>query len=78
MREHTVCEPKASTVVWENLDEFVRQQIQATLQELLDEEVNAFLGRLKSQRRAADATTGTAPAAYRNGYGQPRQVSTAT
>jgi len=76
MREHTVCEPKPSTVVWDNLDEFVRQQIQSVLQALLDEEVNAFLGRLKSQRRAADAATGSAPAAYRNGYGQPRQVST--
>jgi putative transposase len=76
MREHTVCEPKASTVVWETLDEFVRQQIQGMLQELLDEEVNAFLGRLKSQRRASEAPTGSAPAAYRNGYGQPRQVST--
>ena len=78
MREHTVCEPKPSTVVWENLDEFVRQQIQGVLQELLDEEVNAFLGRLKSQRRAPAATAGSAPAAYRNGYGRPRQVSTAS
>jgi putative transposase len=78
MREHTVCEPKPSTVVWENLDEFVRQQIQGVLQELLDEEVNAFLGRLKSQRRAPEAAAGSAPSAYRNGYGQPRQVSTAS
>jgi putative transposase len=78
MPEHTVCQPKASTVVWEHLDEFVRQQIQGVLQELLDEEVNAFLGRLKSQRRAPAAVAGSAPAAYRNGYGQPRQVSTAS
>lgn len=78
MREHTVCAPQPSTVVWENLDEFVRQQIQGLLQELLDEEVNAFLGRLKSQRRAPEATAGSAPAAYRNGYGKPRQVSTAS
>jgi putative transposase len=76
MPEHTVCEPKPSTVVWENLDEFVRQQIQGVLQELLDEEVSAFLGRLKSQRRTRSAATGSAPAAYRNGYGKPRQVST--
>lgn len=78
MREHTVSQPKPSTVVWENLDEFVRQQIQGVLQELLDEEVNAFLGRLKSQRRAPEAAAGSAPAAYRNGYGQPRQVATAS
>lgn len=78
MREHTVRGPKPSTVVWENLDEFVRQQVQDVLQELLDEEVRAFLGRLKSQRRVPEAPVGSAPAAYRNGYGQPRQVSTAS
>ena len=61
MREHTVCAPKASTIVFEQLDEFVRQQIQGVLQELLDEEVNAFLGRLKSQRRAPEAPAGSAP-----------------
>jgi transposase-like protein len=76
MPEHTVCEPKPSTVVWEHLDQFVRQQIQGVLQELLDAEVTAFLVRLKSQRRAPDVATGSAPAAYRNGYGKPRQVST--
>lgn len=78
MGEHTVCAPTASTVVFENLDEFVRQQIQGVLQGLLDEEVNAFLGRLKSQRRTPEAAAGSGPAAYRNGYGQPRQVSTAS
>jgi putative transposase len=76
MPEHTVCAPKPSTVVWDNLDEFVRQQIQTTLQQLLEEEVQALLGRLKSQRRSPEAAPGTAPAAYRNGYGQPRQVAT--
>src|SRR5437588_9433832 len=76
MREHTVCAPKPSTVLWEHLDEFVRQQIQGVLQQLLDEEVNALLGRLKSQRRAQEAAAGSAPAAYRNGYGKLRQVST--
>src|SRR5262245_57859610 len=74
--EHTVCAPKPSTVVWDNLDEFIRQQIQGVLMGLLDEEVNASLGRLKSQRRAPEAAAGSAPAAYRNGSGQPRQVAT--
>lgn len=76
MPEHTVSQPQPSTVVFEQLDEFVRQQIQATLQGLLDEEVTAFLGRLKSQRRDPAVPAGAAPAAYRNGYGQPRQVAT--
>jgi hypothetical protein len=34
MQEHTLTETKPSTVVWENLEEFVRQQIQAVLQEI--------------------------------------------
>ena len=45
MPEHTVPEAKPSTVVWENGDEFVRLQIRSMLQESLDEEVSAFLGR---------------------------------
>jgi transposase-like protein len=76
MREHTVNESSPSTLVWAGLEELFRQQVQSVLQELLEEEVTEFLGRVKSQRRAPEATTGTAPAAYRNGHGQPRQLST--
>src|SRR5262245_49582408 len=47
----------------------MREHIQATLQALLDEELTAFLGRAKSERRAA------AGGGYRNGYGQPRRVA---
>lgn len=76
MPEHTVAPPTPSTVVFEHLDEFLRQQIQGMLQELLDEEVTAFLGRLKSQRRPPEAVPGAVSTVYRNGYGKPRQVST--
>ena len=76
MSKHIGSAPKASTVVWETLEVSLRQQIQGWLQDLLDEEVTAFLGRIKSQRRDPQAAEGTAPAAYRNGYGQPRSVTT--
>jgi putative transposase len=76
MPEHTGSDPNPSTVVWETLEVSLRQQIQGWLQDLLDEEVTAFLGRVKSQRRDPDASEGTAPAAYRNGYGKPRSLTT--
>lgn len=76
MREHTVNDSSPSTLVWAGLEELFRQQVQSVLQELLEEEVSEFLGRVKSQRRDPAVTAGTAPAAYRNGHGQPRQLST--
>jgi transposase-like protein len=55
---------------WETLEPFMRSRIQTTLQELLEEELTAFLGRGRSERRAAvDALPG-----YRNGYGKPRKL----
>jgi putative transposase len=77
MPEHTGTHQSPSTVVWENLEETIRQQIQGWLQDLLDEEVTVFLGRAKSKRRDPGSPTGTPPAGYRNGHGQPRSVTTA-
>jgi putative transposase len=76
MPEHTGTDPQPSTVVWENLEETLRQQIQGWLQDLLDEEVAAFLGRAKSRRRDLAAPAGTPQAAYRNGHGKPRALTT--
>lgn len=76
MPEHTGSDPKPSTVVWETLENSLRQQIQGWLQDLLDAEVTAFLGRVKSTRRDPLAPEGTGPAAYRNGHGKPRTVTT--
>jgi putative transposase len=76
MPEHTGTDPQPSTVVWENLEETIRQQIQGWLQDLLDEEVAAFLGRAKSRRRDLAAPAGTPQAAYRNGHGKPRALTT--
>jgi len=75
MPEHTRSHPNPSTVVWENLEASLRHHVQGWLQDLLDEEVSAFLGRVKSRRRDPQAQEGSAPAAYRNGHGQPRSVT---
>jgi transposase-like protein len=56
---------------WDTLEAFVRTQIQATMQAVLEEELSVFLGRGKSVRRAEiDSAAG-----YRNGYGKPRRLA---
>lgn len=59
----------ASMPTWETLEPFVRGKIQETLQAVLEEELTAFLGRGRSERRAAIDAVG-----YRNGYGKPRKL----
>lgn len=63
-------EAAPASPVWATLEAFARRQIQSMLQALLEEEVTAFLGRAKSERRGAGPGGG-----YRNGYGRPRRVS---
>jgi putative transposase len=77
MPEHTQTDTLPSTVVFETLEQGLRQQLQGWLQDLLDEEVTSFLGRLKSKRRPPEAEPGTPNAGYRNGHGKPRTVTTA-
>ena len=49
----------------------MRSQVQRLIQELLEEEVTAFLGRAKSALRSdSDNDTG-----YRNGYGRARRLT---
>ena len=56
---------------WEQLEDWVRSQVQRLIQELLEEEVTAFLGRAKSALRSdSDNDTG-----YRNGYGRARRLT---
>lgn len=59
-----------SSPLWESLETYAREQIQHFVQRLLEEEVDALLGRKKSERR-----TEAAPGGYRNGYGKPRQLA---
>lgn len=60
----------ASSPLWETLETYTRGEIQRFVQRLLEEEVDALLGRQKSERRALDT-----PPGYRNGYGRPRQLA---
>jgi len=60
----------AASPLWETLETYAREHIQQFVQRLLEEEVDALLGRAKSERRT-DAT----PVGYRNGYGRPRQLA---
>lgn len=59
----------SSSPTWPSLEAFVREQVQACLQRVLEEEVEDVLGRAKHVRRGSD-TTG-----YRNGYAKPRQLA---
>jgi putative transposase len=68
-RKKTPAAAAPSMPTWETLEPFVRTRIQETLQVVLDEELTAFLGRARSERRAAVDASG-----YRNGYGKPRRL----
>ena len=59
-----------SSPVWDTLETYARTQIQQFVQRLLEEEVDAVLGRPKSERRTA-----ATPVGYRNGHGKPRQLA---
>jgi transposase-like protein len=56
---------------WGSLEAFTRAKIQQFIQQLLEEEVTALLGRVRSEPRGAV----DAPAGYRNGFGKPRRLS---
>ncbi|WP_373058371.1 transposase [Gemmatimonas sp.] len=59
-----------SSPTWPTLETFVRQQVQQCVQQVLEEEVEALLGRRKSVR-----STDETPVGYRNGHGKPRRLA---
>jgi putative transposase len=62
---------KASRVCWEELEGWLRSQVQDWIQALLEEEVTELLGRSWHERRQRiDGTQG-----YRNGYHDPRHLT---
>jgi transposase-like protein len=71
MRKKSIERKDVSSPVWEELETWVRGQVQGLIQDILEEEVTAFLGRRKSERRGAV----DAPPGYRNGYGKPRKLA---
>lgn len=71
MKKYTEKQSTMPMPTWETLEAFVREHIQALIQQVLEEEVTAFLGREKHVRRqAVDGHRG-----YRNGFGKPRRVT---
>lgn len=71
MRKGNTNSTAESRVEWGHLEEWVRGQVQGLIQDLLEEEITEFLGRVKSARRSAlDGAPG-----YRNGYGKPRRLT---
>jgi len=75
MRERTSTEAVESSVMcYDTLEQWARENIQAQLQELLEEEVTTFLGRVRHARRSTVPPVDL-PVGSRNGYGKPRQFS---
>lgn len=62
---------KESSRTYDMLEGMVRMKAQEYIQDILEEEVEAFLGRKKSERiKVVDGTQG-----YRNGYGKPKKFA---
>ena len=59
-----------SSPTWSTLETFIREQVQACLQRVLEEEVDELLGRGRLARRSAETAVG-----HRNGFGKPRHVA---
>ncbi len=71
MRKSITGTVKPSRATYEVLEEMVRLKAQEYIQDILEEEVESFLGRKKSERiKLGDGSEG-----YRNGYGNPRKFS---
>jgi putative transposase len=65
---------ESSAVCYETLEQWARGKIQAQLQQLLEEEVTTFLGRVRHERRVVVSPIDPPPGS-RNGYGKPRAFS---
>jgi putative transposase len=71
MKKSIIETSSQSRATYEALEGIVRKKVQDFIQEIVEEEVTAFLGRGKSERITGIDT----PKAYRNGHGKPRQFS---
>ena len=65
MRKESTESRSESRPEWEQLEDWVRSQVQRLIQELLEEEVTAFLGRAKSALRS-DSDNDTGPVSLRS------------
>jgi len=71
MRKQTTVASQPSRVVWDNLEEWVREKVQDFIQSLLEEEITELIGRQKSERRQLIDSLPV----YRNGYGKARRLT---
>ncbi len=71
MKEDSSQEGLKAIPCFEDLEQWIRLRIQELLQGILEEEVEALLGRGRYERRVGV----DGPCGYRNGYGQGRRVS---
>jgi transposase-like protein len=71
MRKGITKTVKPSRATYEVLEEMVRLKVQEYIQDILEEEVESFLGRKKSERiKGVDGSLG-----YWNGHGKPKKFS---
>ena len=71
MRKGITETARPSSATYEVLEEMVRGKMQEYIQSILEDEVESFLGRRKSERlRMVDGTLG-----YRNGHGKPKRFA---
>jgi transposase-like protein len=71
MRKGSTGTVQPSRATYEVLEEMIRGKVQEYIQEILEDEVEAFLGRKKSERiKIVDGTAG-----YWNGHGKPKKFS---
>ena len=71
MRKSITETARPSSATYEVLEEMVRQKVQEYIQEILEDEVEAFLGRKKSERvKPVDGTHG-----YWNGHGKLKKFT---
>lgn len=68
MKKDEATTPTPATVIWTELESFIRSQIQTTVQSMLEHEVAEYLGRQRYERG------GLGRKGYRNGLGKPRRV----
>lgn len=71
MGKYSTEQIEGSSAYWEQLEVFARLGVQKLLQQVLEEEITALLGRKRSERKdSIDSKEG-----YRNGYGRARKLS---
>jgi transposase-like protein len=66
---------RLSSSAFASLEQMILERVQVFVQDLLDEELTAFLGRRKSERLGAQVDGGKG---YRNGHGKPRKLTLKT